>query len=320
MENLLKYYKSIRKKLPQPIITKLDNIDKERGGDGMYTVRNSPCGRVLIEEVTFKEKYISDWDLLDKQYKEGYRIILKPEVYFSDTFYKDKQDKIIVIYRSHKEIEKYPYNESDLIKKNKEILSGFVVVDVRDLNSKNGNKIYLGAKAIGRPDMEYATKEEIKKIQLCNLYLITKINNIDQFLDSKIIQEIQDFQKEFVLSELYTENENLRKFTDNGTVCPDTSIPLKFEDLIDGIQKSDVGRDKWLLTTTKINLHHIKKRRPGENNHNHKNVFLGTALGNTLDICLPPSENSSLEIMIKRAIWHYGFEKVEKMLNDIKNL
>jgi len=318
MENLLKLYKNIRKELPQAVITKLDNIDKERGGDGMYTKRNSPCGRVLIEEITFKEKYNSDWDLLDKQYKEGYRIILKPEVYYTTNFYKGREDKIIVIYRSHKEIDNFPYKESELSKKEKENLTGFVVVDVRDLNSKNGNIIYLGAKAIGRPDMEYATKEEIKKIQLCNLYLITKMNGIEKFIEPKTLNEITKFQKEFVSTDLYTKNENLKRFTDNGAVCPDTSIPLEFEDLIDGRFKSDTGRDKWLITTTKINLHHIRKRQPGENNHNHKNVFLGTALGNSLDIILPPNDETSLEIMLNRAIWQYGYELVEKKLNEIR--
>jgi hypothetical protein len=308
MEKITSKYKKIKKLLPKPIVTKLDNINKERGGDGMYTVRNSPYGTVLLEEITFKKSYNSDWEKLNSIFTNGYRVILKPEVYFSSEIYKGFEDRIIVIYRNHSELEKFPYDEKYLtIKKNKSV-SGFVVVDIRDMDSKKNNSIYLGAKCIGRPDMEFATKEEILKIQLCNLYVVSKIENVFNCLSDDVVNLLKEYQNEFEKTKLFTDNENLIKFTRNHSVCPDTGIPLRFEDLIDGTQESDEGRDKWMITTTKINLHHVKKRKPGELNHNHKNVFFGSAIGNTLDITLPPNDPKSRDIMIQRLSWQYGIE------------
>jgi hypothetical protein len=45
----------------------------------------------------------------------------------------------------------------------------------------------------------------------------------------------------------------------------------------------DDGREDFNRTFTKINLHHFERLLSGKFNHNHKNVFLGTATGNGID-------------------------------------
>jgi hypothetical protein len=317
MKNLNNIYSKLKKLLPKPVVTKLNNLGKERGLGGMYTSRNSVYGLVLIEEVTFIEKFKSDWDSL-KIYKKGFRIIISPEKYFSTDEYQGHEDKIIVRYRYHHEVTTYPYNQNNIIIKQNDNIIGFIVVDISDLDSVNGKSVYIGAKHIGRPDMEYATDEEVKKIKFCNLYLIGKIHNINQYLDSKTLELFSEYCKKFEQTELYTKNKKLIQLTKNGSVCSDLGVLLDFYDLIDGKQKSDVGRDKWLITTTKINLHHIRKRTPGELNHNHKNAFFGTAIGNALDIVLPPSNAETLELSILRLINHYPIEQIYSEIEKYK--
>jgi hypothetical protein len=309
MKNLQKLYTRLKKNLPKPIVTKLNNIGKERGVGGMYTSRNSVFGLVLMEEVTFIEKFQSEWERL-QIYEKGFRIIVSPQKYFTTNFYHGFEDKIIVRYRYHSEIEKYPYDEKNITVKENGDIKGFVVVDISDLDSVNGKSSYIGAEAIGRPDMEYATNEEVQKIRFCNLYIVGKIINKDQYLNSDTIKLLNEYCEMFELTDLYIKNEILIKLTKNGSVCPDLNSHLDFLDLVDGKQKSDVGRDKWMITTTKINLHHIRKRTPGELNHNHKNVFFGTAKGNTLDIVMPPSDPETLKLSVKRLINHYTIEKI----------
>ena len=124
----------------------------------------------------------------------------------------------------------------------------------------------------------------------------------------------------FELTDLYIKNEKLIKFTKNGSICPDLGVHLDFLDLIEGSQKSDLGRDKWMITTTKINLHHVRKRTPGELNHNHKNAFFGTAIGNTLDITLPPSDENTLTLSVKRLLNHYSLEDLKNEIEKLTQL
>jgi hypothetical protein len=267
-----------------------------------------------MEEITFIEKFDSDWSKLDI-YEKGYRIIVTPKTYFSTNTYKGHEEKIIVRYRHHSEVNDYPYNEEDITKKVCGKLTGFLVVDIQDLDSINGKTIYKGVKNIGRPDMEYATNNEVEKIKFCNMYVIGKIYNIDQYLELSILNLFKKYCVQFEESDLYKNNEKLIELTKNGSVCPDLGVHLSFLDLIDGKQLSDSGRDKWLITTTKINIHHIRKRTPGELNHNHKNAFFGTAIGNTLDITLPPDNPKTLELSIKRLNNHFSKNEIIEELN-----
>ena len=114
MKNLNNIYSKLKKLLPKSVVTKLNNLGKERGLGGMYTSRNSVYGLVLIEEVIFIEKFKSDWDRL-KIYKKGFRIIISPEKYFSTDEYQGHEDKIIVRYRYHHEVTTYPYNQNNII-------------------------------------------------------------------------------------------------------------------------------------------------------------------------------------------------------------
>lgn len=319
MTNLNKLYGQIKKRLPKSIVTKLNNIIKERGEGGMYTSRNSVFGLVLMEEITFIEKFKSDWEKL-KIYEKGFRIIVSPKKYYTTNFYHGFEDKIIVRYKFHSEIEKYPYDKKNITVKENGNIKGFVVVDISDLDSVNGKSMYIGAKAIGRPDMEYATNEEVEKIRLCNLYLIGKIINKDEYLNSDTIKLLDEYCNMFELTDLYIKNEKLIKFTKNGSICPDLGVHLDFLDLIEGSQKSDLGRDKWMITTTKINLHHVRKRTPGELNHNHKNAFFGTAIGNTLDITLPPSDENTLTLSVKRLLNHYSLEDLKNEIEKLTQL
>lgn len=316
MTNLKKLYSQIKKRLPKSIVTKLNNISKERGEGGMYTSRNSVFGLVLMEEITFIEKFQSDWEKLEI-YEKGFRIIVSPKKYFTTNFYHGFEDKIIVRYQYHNEIEEYPYDKKNITVKENDNIKGFVVVDISDLDSVNGKSVYIGVKAIGRPDMEYATIEEVQKIRFCNLYLIGKIHNKDQYLDSETVKLFKEYCDQFESTDLYLNNEKLIKLTKNGSVCPDLGILLDFLDLVEGTQSSDIGRDKWMITTTKINLHHIKKRTPGELNHNHKNAFFGTAIGNTLDITLPPSDPKTKELLIRRFLNHYSLEDLRDEIEKL---
>jgi hypothetical protein len=317
---LKKLFGELLKVLPDVVQTKIKNINKERGGDGIYTKRNSPCGRVIVEEVSFIKCYNSNLKVMGKKFPQGFRILITPEVYFTSKKYKGKEDFIIVLYRSHEQYRKYPFDKSNLTVKKGNEIEGFINVDIRDMNSSiSGKSLFEGAKSIGRSDMEYASKEEVFKIQLCNLYSIIKIKNFQLENKTELVNSFRDLFEE---TELYSENPLLIKFTKSGTRCPDTGIHLDYNDLLNGIVRSDEGRDKWFITITKINLHHIIKKTPGQQNHNHKNVFFGTNKGNMLDITLPKSEES-LNIMMYRMCWQYSeeeiLEEMKKVLEDKKS-
>ena len=74
---------------------------------------------------------------------------------------------------------------------------------------------------------------------------------------------------------------------------------IKFKDIIDGAIEGDIGREKFNRTATKVNLHHVDKLLPGKLNHNHKNVFLGTAEGNSINAAFN-SLGYDLELVLKR--------------------
>ena len=76
-------------------------------------------------------------------------------------------------------------------------------------------------------------------------------------------------------------------------------ILLKFKDIINGSIEGDIGREKFNRTATKINLHHIDRLLPGKLNHNHKNVFLGKAEGNSINAAFN-SLGYDLELVLKR--------------------
>jgi hypothetical protein len=69
-------------------------------------------------------------------------------------------------------------------------------------------------------------------------------------------------------------------------------------DIVNGTIDGDVGREVFNRTTTKINLHHKERLMSGKLNHNHKNVFLGTACGNSIDAALRNNNFKLSDLMV----------------------
>lgn len=288
MSYLFDSAKKIISRLPKPAKTKLSKSRLDRGGDGIYTKRRKRDDVVFITYESFVLNYNENVVLINSIFKHGYFILLTPE-----EFNKNKEKfeglPIIVHYTTYDEISKYPYNENDLTKKNNGIITGNVVVNVKNLDKfkKDGDNLFLGEKLIAQNEFDYSTKDEQDKVVLCLLYSMINMNNFYSCISPDIIKSCENFISEFELSELYTLNPNLQKFTSNRkTKCPILNIELDFNDILNGKIEGDVGRNDFNRTTTKINLHHLEKLQSGKLNHNHKNVFLGSSAGNLIDAAL----------------------------------
>lgn len=288
MNHLLNLGKKIISRLPKPAKTKLSKSRLDRGGDGIYTKRRKRDDVVFITYESFVLNYSENIILINSIFKHGYFILLTPE-----EFHKNKEKfeglPIIVHYTTYEEISKYPYNEDDLTKKNNGIITGNVVVNIKNLDKfkKDGDNLFLGEKLIAQNEFDYSTRDEQDKVILCLLYSMINMNNFYSCVSPNIFKLCQDFVIEFESSELYKSNPNLQKFTSNNkTKCPILNIELDFNDIVNGKIEGDVGRNDFNRTTTKINLHHLEKLQSGKLNHNHKNVFLGSSAGNLIDAAL----------------------------------
>lgn len=288
MNHLLNLGKKIISRLPKPAKTKLSKSRLDRGGDGIYTKRRKRDDIVFITYESFVLNYSENIILINSIFKHGYFILLTPEEFHNN---KERFEElpIIVHYTTYGEISKYPYNEDDLTKKNNGIITGNVVVNIKNLDKfkKDGDNLFLGEKLIAQNEFDYSTRDEQDKVILCLLYSMINMNNFYSCVSPNIFKLCQDFVIEFESSELYKSNPNLQKFTSNNkTKCPILNIELDFNDIVNGKIEGDVGRNDFNRTTTKINLHHLEKLQSGKLNHNHKNVFLGSSAGNLIDAAL----------------------------------
>ncbi len=290
-------YSSIFTFLPDPIKTKLTKSGLDRGGDGIYTKRRKRNDVVFVPYSSFINAYGANFDTLDSLYKEGYFILFSPKE-FNDGYETLRNSRggdfpKIVRYQDYAEKETYPYNPSDIAKKENGKIVGFVVVDIKNLDkhkNKGGNE-WTGPKLIAQHDFDYATSDEILNVKLCLLFQIIKTVGFFDWANNHpksaiLLSLVNDYVEKFYQSPLWLENPNLQKFTQGFTKCPVLIVELMFNDLIEGTIEGDDGRENWNRTATKINLHHIDRLISGKLNHNHKNVFLGTSAGNTIDSAL----------------------------------
>lgn len=296
-KNIKNLYDCAFKILPSPAKTKINKSELDRGGGGVYTNRRSRFGPVIVTLNSFTNHYNSDPILLDKNFLAGWRLLCKPEEYFSNLELLTGLS-LIVRYKFYDELKIFPAPvEWDKISSNRHDYKKEDIMWVQDIKNldkfgREGKSIYIGPKLIGQNEMDYATKSEIENVKYVMLYQMTKMEDFKEHLTDSQIDVCNKFQTEFEKSKLFLENERLQEYSSRygKTVCPEMIkcgdiklATIKFKDIIHGAIEGDIGREDFNRTTTKINLHHVDKLLPGKLNHNHKNVFLGTAAGNTIN-------------------------------------
>ena len=298
MKELIKLFKLVLSKLPKSAKTKINKSGLDRGNDGVFTKRRKRSDFVLIPFESFKNNWGMDTDVINSVYLNGFRILCNPSEYFQNINLLESVP-VLVRYQEYSELEGYPAPiEWSNVKQNREDYSINEVIWVKDIKNldkhKNkGKSCYVGPKLVGQHEMDYATEDEILKVKMCLLYQMIKcydfetvINNDDYF--KKCVEYCGEFER----TSLYIDNPKLQEYvTKYGyTVCPimikfpnkDYS-KISFRDIENGIVNGDEGREDFNRTFTKVNLHHIERLQSGKLNHNHKNVFLGSACGNGFD-------------------------------------
>jgi hypothetical protein len=294
MEKLKKLYKKLVTMLPESARTKIINADKERGDRGVFTKRNSRHGRVIIFFDSFSNNWKFSMNNIKQTFTSGFRVLCSPEEYYSNL---DKLSSVPVIvrYRTYKELEKYPFVEWENVSNNKSDYTDedvMFVFDGADMNNTKKNK-YIGPTHIGRHEMDYATNDEMTNVRMVILFqMINCVDFKDEMKDNPLLSEYLKYSEEFKQTHLYLNNPKLQELTTKYgyTVCPVMiQFPKKecsivyFKDIVNGKVDGDEGREDFNRTFTKINLHHFDRLISGKLNHNHKNVFLGTACGNGID-------------------------------------
>jgi len=298
MKNLKKSFKKLVSKSPKSAKTKIEKSKLDRGGGGVFTVRRKRSDKVIVPFTSFINNWDKSTDLLSETYKGGYRVLCSPSEYFNNLETLIKVP-IIIRYQTYEELERYPTMiDWDVVKKNRNEYSDneiMWVIDIKNLDKhkKKGKSKYVGPKLIGQHEMDYSSDEEILKVQMCLLFqMINCIDFENEMKDNPLYSEYLKYSEDFKKCELYTDNPKLQEFTTKygHTVCPVMiQFPNKnlstiyFKDIINGTIEGDDGRENFNRTTTKINLHHFDRLISGKLNHNHKNVFLGTACGNGID-------------------------------------
>jgi hypothetical protein len=285
MDKIYSLFKNIKSKLQKPAKTKLTKSRLDRGGGGIFTKRRKRNDVVLLPFECYQNYFDFDSEKL-KIYKDGYFILCSPLEY--DT-HKEKLLKlpVIIYYRSHEEIIEYPFSKEKITKRDRNgNIIGNIVVDIMDLNKHNERVDYRGVKLIGQNAYDYANKNELDFVEFSLLYQMLKMKDFDFFADKKILELKAKFIHEFEKTDLFLKNPKLIEYTSPFTICPIIRKELSFNDILNGTIEGDLGRNKNNRTTTKINLHHLERLMNGKLNHNHKNVFLGSSDGNTLDSVL----------------------------------
>ena len=295
--NVKNSFQNAFKILPSAAKTKISKSELDRGGGGVYTNRRNRFDAVNVTFLSFVNNHDSDARNLDNKYLAGWRLLCKPEEYFSNLELL-REFPNIVRYKSYDELKIHSAPvEWDKISSNRDDYKKEDIMWVQDIKNLDkfgteGKSIYIGPKLIGQNEMDYATKSEIENVKYVMLYQMTKMEDFKEHFIDPQINVFNQFQTEFEKSKLFLENERLQEYSIRygKTVCPEMIkcgdiklATIKFKDIIDGAIKGDIGREKFNRTTTKVNLHHVDKLLPGKLNHNHKNVFLGTAAGNTIN-------------------------------------
>jgi hypothetical protein len=301
MENIKKLYKLLVSKLPKSANTKIIKSSLDRGGSGVFTKRRKRSDKVIIPYDSFINNWFYDYEELEKTYLSGFRVLCTPYEYFSNID-KLRNIPILVRYKSYDELDMYQsLIDWDNVKTNRLEYSKeevMFVIDIKNLDKfgKKGKSKYVGPTSIGQHEMDYASDEEILNVQMSLLFQMIKCYDFNDIMSKyPNYEKYIDYAEKFMKSTLYLNNPKLQEYSINYgcTVCPVmVNFPNKelskisFLDVVNGTIKGDVGREDFNRTTTKVNLHHVNRLMSGQFNHNHKNVFLGTAMGNTVDSAL----------------------------------
>jgi hypothetical protein len=301
MEKLKKQFKELVSKLPKPAKTKIEKSKLDRGGEGIFTARRKRSDKVIVPFDSFISNYGMSGDLLTETYRSGYRVLCSPSEYFNNLEILT-DIPVIVRYQTYDEMKDYPANiDWDNVKKDRTKYSDdeiMWVIDIKNLDKhkKNGKSKYVGPSLIGQHEMDYASEEEMVKVQMCLLFqMINCIDFENEMRDNLLFSDYLKYSEEFKKCELYLDNPKLQKFTTKygHTVCPflinhtnKKFATIKFKDIVNGKVDGDLGREDFNRTYTKVNLHHDQKLISGKLNHNHKNVFLGSEGGNSMEAAL----------------------------------
>ena len=300
MMNVKNSFDRAFKLLPKPAKTKISKSDLDRGGGGVYTNRRNRFDAVNVTFISFVNNHDSDVGVLDKTYLAGWRIVCKPEEYFSHLELLTGLP-LIVRYENYDQLTTYPAPiEWEKISSNRHDYKKEDIMWVQDIKNldkfrKKGDSIYIGPTLIGQNEMDYASKLEIYRVKLGMLYQMIKMDDFKGFFDPPNLEIFTLFQNDFEKSKLFLENDMLQEYSIRygKTVCPEMIkfgdnelASIKFKDIVDGQMCGDIGREDFNRTATKVNLHHVNRLLPGKLNHNNKNVFLGSATGNTINAAL----------------------------------
>jgi hypothetical protein len=313
MMNVKNSFQNAFKILHSPAKTKISKSELDRGGGGVFTNRRNRFDLVNVTFISFVENHHSNPVNLDTIYSAGWRILCNPDEYFSNQELLNALP-LIVRYENYDELKMYPAPiEWDKISSNRHDYKKEDIMWVQDIKNldkfrNKGNSVYIGPTLIGQNEMDYATKSEIENVKFVMLYQKIKMEDFKQFFSASEMDIFTKFQNDFEKSKLFLENDRLQEYSVRygKTVCPELIkfgdvelASIKFKDIINGTIEGDIGREKFNRTATKINLHHIDRLLPGKLNHNHKNVFLGKAEGNSINAAFN-SLGFDLELVLKK--------------------
>jgi hypothetical protein len=316
MKDLINLFKFLHPKLPKGANTKIVRSKLDRGGNGVFTARRKRSDKVIIPFDSFITIWDRNIETLNKTYLNGYRVLCNPSQYFTN---KNLLENIplIVRYLSYNELIEYPLSiDWNKVKKNRKDYSDDEIMFVQDIKNldkfgKQGKSKYVGPKQIGQHEMDYATDEELLNVQMCLLFQMIKCKDFNDLMSEKPeYMKYLEYSEKFMKTKLFIDNPKIQEYSVKYgyTVCPEMiKFPNKkasiilFKDIIDGKLEGDLGRENFNRTATKINLHHVDRLISGKLNHNHKNVFLGTEMGNTID----------------SAFFRNGFELSELLTNGV---
>lgn len=309
MKDLIELFEFLISKLPSTVKTKINKTSLDRGYKGVFTARRKRSDKVLIPFESFKNNWKFNTEIIKKTYLNGYRVLCSPSEYFTNIEILNNIPTL-VRYQSYCELKKYPTHiDWNSVKKDRKSYLDDEIIWVQDIKNldkyaKKGKSTYLGPKHVGQHEMDYACDDEILKVKMCLLYQVIKCHDFQsEMANNEYIEKYLEYSEKFEQNPIYLENPKLQEYTTKYgyTVCPELiNFPNKkwakisFSDIVDGRIDGDIGREDFNRTATKINIHHKERLISGKLNHNHKNVFFGTACGNNFDASLRLNDIPSL--------------------------
>lgn len=305
MKNLIKQFKKLVSKLPKPAKIKIQKSSLDRGGGGVFTLRRKRSDKVIVPFISFVDNWNKSSEVLTETYKGGYRVLCSPSEYFNNLEIL-LNVPVVVRYQTYEEINTYPTSiDWDSVKSNRNEYSDneiMWVIDIKNLDKHKtkGESKYIGPKLIGQHEMDYASDEEILNVQMCLLFqMVNCIDFENEMRVNPLYSEYLKYSENFKKTQLYLDNPKLQELTTKygNTVCPflvnhknkkftTEFATIKFKDIVNGKVDGDLGREDFNRTYTKVNLHHFHRLISGKLNHNHKNVFLGSEGGNSIEAAL----------------------------------